>query len=198
MTEIELKGAVRDAAALRRRLGEAGAVLMLAGRLEDRRYDTIGRALTARDHVLRLRTLRTRDGTSSTTVDWKGATGEADGFKVREELSTATADAGILDGILSRLGFIVIREIDRDIEQYALHGTTIRLETYPRMDTLLEVEGEPAGIERAITVAGLPRADFTSERLPAFVARYEARTGERAALCDRELLGDYRYSTTDG
>ena len=38
---------------------------------------------------------------------------------------------------------------------------------------------------------------FTTERLPDFVRHYEDRTGQRAAICDRELTGDYRYSATD-
>ena len=38
---------------------------------------------------------------------------------------------------------------------------------------------------------------FTSERLPDFVLAFESRTGERAALCDRELSGEYHYSTND-
>ena len=65
------------------------------------------------------------------------------------------------------------------------------------MDTLVEVEGTPDSIEAAARITGLPRASFTSERLPEFVARYEARTGERAALCDRELAGDYCFSVGD-
>jgi hypothetical protein len=55
----------------------------------------------------------------------------------------------------------------------------------------------PEAIELAARATGLPREAFTSERLPAFVARYEARTGERAALCDRELAGDYCFSVGD-
>ena len=198
MMEIELKGVVPDADALRRRLGDAGATLALAGRLEDRRYDTADRSLTARDHVLRLRTYRPREGPASATVEWKGPTSVADGFKVRDELSAATGDGDVLAQILAHLGFRVIREIDRDVEQYALDGAAIRLESYPRMDMLVEIEGQPAAIERAIVATGLPRAGFTGERLPEFVARYEARTGERAALSDREQRGDYGYSVSDG
>jgi hypothetical protein len=89
---------------------------------------------------------------------------------------------------------VVIREIQRDIVQFAWLGATVRVERYPRMDALIEVEGEPAAIEAAIAGTQLPRTGFTSERLQDFVARFEARTGQRAALCDRELAGDYRYS----
>jgi hypothetical protein len=61
------------------------------------------------------------------------------------------------------------------------------------MDVLVEVEGEPEAIERAIEGLGMARGEFTSERLPTFVERFERRTGVRAAICDRELAGDYRF-----
>src|SRR5207245_2333387 len=59
-----------------------------------------------------------------------------------------------------------------------------RFDRYPDMDVLIEVEGEPAGIERAIAATGLGRASFLAESLPYFVAAFERRTG-RAALLAR-------------
>ena len=106
-------------------------------------------------------------------------------------------DPVALARILELLGYVVTREIDRHIAQFEHAGATVRFERYPRMDTLVEVEGAPDAIERAIVALGVPRASFTTERLPDFVMKFEARTGERAALCDRELTGDYRYSATD-
>src|SRR5450759_1138061 len=98
---------------------------------------------------------------------------------------------------LEGLGYGVIREIDRDSEQYLCRGATVRVERYPRMDALVEVEGTPTTIEEAIAATGLPRDGFTAERLPDFVRRFELRTGLRAALCERELTGDYRFSVDD-
>jgi hypothetical protein len=40
---------------------------------------------------------------------------------------------------------------------------------------------------------GLPRESFTTERLPDFARRFEARTGQIAALSDAELAGTVRY-----
>jgi predicted adenylyl cyclase CyaB len=198
MREVELKGVVDDGApaeAARQRLLDAGATTVYEGRLEDRRYDLPDRALTQRDHVLRLRVYR--DGGVRASLDFKGPTGYADGYKVREEHSVSAGDPEALAKILEALGYVVVREIDREIAQYTLSGAVVRFERYPRMDVLIEVEGEPAAIERAIAALGLPRAVFTSERLPDFVKRFEARTGQRAALCDREITGDYRYSASD-
>lgn len=196
MREVELKGVVPDLDVARAAVRAAGGTLAYAGRLEDKRYDTPSRALALRDHVLRLRVYRRAEQVRA-HLDWKGPTGYEDGYKVREEHSVPFGDAASLETMLARLGYVITREIDREIEQYTLDSATIRFECYPRMDVLVEVEGEPEAIERAIAVLGIPRAGFTTERLPEFVMRYEARTSVRAAICDCELAGEYPYSATD-
>ena len=190
MREVELKSMVPDVDAARRAVERADGQLEFEGRLEDRRYDAADRSMLARDHVLRVRVYRDATGARA-SLDWKGPTQLDRGYKIREELSTDAADADALIAILERLGYEVTREIDRDIAQYALLGATVRFERYPRMDVLVEVEGPEEAIERAIAVLGLPRDGFNGERLQKFVERFEARTGERAALCERELAGDY-------
>lgn len=193
MRETELKSVVPDEAACVARLLAAGAQATVAGRLEDRRLDTSDFALAARDIVLRLRVLHGSDGTRA-TLDYKGPASYEGGFKHRDETSVAVGDAAAMAAILRRLGFHVSREIDREIRTFDLLGATVRVERYPRMDTLVEVEGAPAAIEHAIRVLALPRDGFTADRLIAFVQRYEARTGERAAISAREAAGDYRYA----
>lgn len=197
MQEVEIKAAVPDLAAARERVERAGGRLLFEGRLEDRRYDATGRALAARDHVLRLRVYRAGDAVVSAALDWKGPTGYAGDYKVREELSSGVTDPDAVAALLERLGYVVTREIDREIAQYELAGATVRFERYPRMDVLVEVEGAPEAIEAAVRALGLARESFSSDRLPEFVGRYEARTGDRAAICDRELAGDFRYSVSD-
>lgn len=194
--EVELKSVVADVRASRARLEAAGARLVFEGRLEDRRFDTVPRDLAARDHVLRLRVYRDETGARA-VLDWKGPTGYEHGYKVREELTTPIGDADALTAMLERVGYVVTREIDRQVAQYVLRDATIRFERYPRMDELVEVEGSPDVIERTIATLALPRDGFTAERLPQFVARFEQRTGARAAICDRELRGDYPFSATD-
>jgi adenylate cyclase class IV len=170
----------------------AGGALTFAGRLEDRRYDTADRALRSQDVVLRLRVYRT-GAESRAELDWKGPTSHEGGYKRREELGAHIVDAGAFDEILHRLGYEVTVAIDREIRQYTLLGATVRFERYPRMDDLVEVEGAPDAIERAIAALGLERGAFTSERLPQFVRRFEARTGQVAALADAELAGTTHF-----
>jgi adenylate cyclase class IV len=162
---------------------------VFAGRIEDRRYDTPARALAAGDIVLRLRIYRGADGTRA-ELEYKGATGYHDGYKVRDEIGSTVSDPEAVAHILSALGYTVTRAIDRDIEQWDVEHASVRFERYPRMDDLVEVEGAPDAIERAIAALGMPRTAYTAERLTDFAMRYEARTGERAALSDAELGAD--------
>ena len=196
MNEVELKGVVADPDAARAALERAGAALVYAGPLTDRRYDTARRGLAGAGEVLRVR-LYAAGAPSRATLDWKGPVRRDRGYKEREELSTSVADAESLVEILGRLGYVLTREIDREIEQFEFGDTVLRLERYPRMDVLMEVEGAPDAIERTIAAVGLPRDAFSTDRLPEFARRFERRTGERAALSLRELGGDYRYRLDD-
>ncbi len=190
--EVELKARVDDVDSARQHLEAAGALLVFEGRLSDRIYDTAAGTLQAKDIVLRLRTYRD-DAGASAHLDWKGPTLREGGFKVRTELTTGVTEPAALAGILEALGYQVIRSIDRQIAQYELTGTgaggtaVVRFERYPRMDDLVEIEGSPESIGRAIEVVAIPRDRFSADRLTDFVAAYETRTGQRAAVCEAEL-----------
>jgi adenylate cyclase class IV len=184
--EVELKSVVDDVDACRRRLEGAGARLTFEGRLEDRRYDDADGRLGDADQLLRVRSFGGADG-GRATLEWKGPTRYEDGYKVREEISVEAADASSVHTLLERLGYAVAVEIDRDVAQYVLDRATIRFERYPHMDVLVEVEGPPEAIERAIEALGIPRERFSADRLATFMARFEARTGNRAIVSRRGL-----------
>lgn len=196
MRETELKAVVPDESECVRRLLAAGAVPVAEGRLEDRRYDYPDRRLTTSDVVLRLRVNRNGTATSA-TLDFKGAASFEAGYKHREETSVSIGNAGQMAGILTALGYVVTRAIDREVRVLQLGRATLRFERYARMDTLLEVEGPEEAIEAAIAASGLPRETFTADRLYMFVQRFEARTGRRAAICDDESSGHYRFPLED-
>ena len=199
MIELELKAMVPDLVDARRRVEQGTGRLIFVGRLEDLRFDRRDLSLAERDHVLRLRIYRDASNVvTSASIDWKGPSSITEGYKQREELSSALAgDHENFSRILEQLGFIVTMAIDRQIWQYDLSGATVRFERYPRMDDLVEVEGSPTAIEKAIAVLALPRESFTGERLPDFVRRFEARTGRDAALSDAELAGTVRYDVSN-
>lgn len=185
MIELELKAVVPDQSIVVERLRRAGARETQSGRMVDLRYDYADGSLTLRDEVIRLRVIADGKGRETATLDWKGPASIDDGYKRREELNTGIEAAHTVRHVLRRLGLVVTRSIERDIRQFELHGTDIRFEHYAQMDDLVEVEGEPDGIERAIQVMGLPRDSFTSESLVAFTQRYTSRTG-KAAITGRE------------
>ena len=196
MREVELKSVVSDVDATRAAVERAGGKLAYEGRLIDLRYGDPDGQLLIQDHVLRLRVYDSATAKKG-FLDWKGPTQYEDGYKIREELSTPVDDPDAMKQILENLGYSVVLEIERSIWQYQLHGAAVRFEVYPRMDSLVEVEGTPDAIESAIKAIGLDRAGFTSERLNEFLARYELRTGTKAALSHRELAGEYRYRSTN-
>ena len=180
--ELEVKARVEDPAALRRALKAAGARLEFRGAMIDRRLDRKGK-LKAQDEVLRLRIYRPANGAPAYGVlAWKGPARARGAYRHRQELEGRVEDPETVLEILARLRFNVSLRIDRDVEIYRLGRAVLRLERYPAMDVLLEVEGEPAAIERAIAATRLPRDRFLPESLPHFVRAYEARTGKSARL----------------
>lgn len=179
--EVELKAVLADPATVRMRLLSVGAAVRFRGVMSDRRYDREGE-LAARFEVLRLRTFHHPGGRADAVLGWKGPLRRStEGYKEREEIELAVGD-GAPAAFLAALRYVVVHAIDRWVEVFDLAGAIVRLEAYPRMDDLIEVEGEPATIERTIAVTGLPRAEFTADSLADFVRRYELRTGETAVL----------------
>jgi adenylate cyclase class IV len=188
-TELELKAVVPDPEALRHTLRAAGAREAFCGMLRDRRFDRQGE-LEGLDHILRLRRWIPREGTERVELGWKGPMAlSAEGYKCREEIEIATSHGPDALRLIEALGYRITHAIDRYVELYLLDGAAARLEWYPRMDVLVEIEGTPGSMERLIAVAGLPRSSCVPDALAHFAVRYEARTGRRAVLSEA-LLGD--------
>jgi adenylate cyclase class IV len=183
--ELELKAVIPDPGLLRQHLVGAGAVTRFRGRMSDRRYDR-GGELAARDEVLRVRWFQEDDGPGSTVLGWKGPVSRSpEGYKRRTELELPLGgprSGPTIHAMLAALGYEVVHAIDREVEVLELAGATVRLERYPEMDPLVEVEGAPTAIERAIEASRIPREAFTAESLADFVRRFEARTGRQARL----------------
>ncbi len=189
--EFELKAALADGGvSLRRRMAAAGWRLVFEGEMSDRRYDTPDRSLEGRDEVLRVRRMTaagehrmTAAGEHRAVLGWKGPASERLGYKVRAEAETPVEDAETTAYILERLGFTEITlAIDRRVDLYEKGGVRVRIEAYPRMDTLVEIEGDPHAVDERLPELGLPREAWKPWGLPEFVCRYEERTGLTARL----------------
>lgn len=184
--ELELKAVVADPEDLAKRLTKAGAGLIFRGTMEDRRYDR-GNELTARDEVLRTRLLIGESGSRESVLGWKGPTRlSVEGYKLREELEYPIQGGAPADPLLLAVGYSVVHSIHREIEVYRLGEAVVRVEHYPRMDVLVEVEGTPDAIEHAISVSGIPRNNFMADSLSEFVTRFEKRTGQAALVAKRQ------------
>lgn len=159
--------------------------------MTDRRFDRSGE-LAGRDEVLRLRYFRGMDGTERAVVGWKGPVSVTpEGLKARRELEYDVRSAGgDPAAFLEALGYAEVYVVERHVEYYHLGPATARLEWYPRMDVLLEVEADPSAIAAALAATGLPRERFSPQSLREFAAEYQARTGMPAALSLAELGAD--------
>ena len=182
--EFELKAALPGGATgFRERLADAGWRLSFEGLMSDRRFDTPGRSLEGRDEVLRIRCMTSVSGESRTLLGWKGPASEEHGYKVRPELETVVQDTETAVAILESLGYSeVILVIDRHVAVYEKGRVSARIETYPAMDVLVELEGDADRIEARFADLGLPREDWKPWPLDEFVRRYEERTGSEARL----------------
>ena len=183
--ELELKARVEDADAVRKAIVSAGAELVYRGAMMDRRFDRRGRR-ERRDQVVRLRVYHPADRSREWGVlGLKGPVHRKGEYRAREEWESRVEDPKATLVVLRRLGYKIVLRIDRAVEQYRLGAATLRLEWYPAMDVLLEVEGAPTDIERAITATGLPRGSFLPESLSYFTRAYEQRTGKAARVSRR-------------
>ncbi len=180
--ELELKARVESPDAVRKAILAAGAELVYRGAMMDRRFDRRGR-LERRDEVVRLRVYHPADKSPEWGVlGWKGPVQRRGEYRLREEWESRVDDPKAVLVILRHMGYKISVRIDRAVEQYRLGDATLRLEWYPAMDVLMEVEGEPDAIERAVAATGLPRDAFLPESLPYFTAAYEQRTGRVARV----------------
>ena len=180
--ELELKARVENPDAVRKAILAAGAELVYRGAMMDRRFDRRGR-LERRDEVVRLRVYHPADKSPEWGVlGWKGPVQRRGEYRLREEWESRVDDPKAVLVILRHMGYKISVRIDRAVEQYRLGEATLRLEWYPAMDVLLEVEGEPEAIERAVAATGLLREAFLPESLPYFTAAYEERTGRVARV----------------
>jgi adenylate cyclase class IV len=189
-TELEVKAVVTEPDTVRRALETAGARLDFRGMMRDRRFDRDG-LLGGKDEVLRVRVWEAEEVSHTRAqVAWKGPTTRSpDGYKQRQEIEFAADDGTHAVRFLEALGYQVVEAIDRYVEVSELHGTTARLEWYPRMDVLIEIEGTAEGIEELIRVIGIPRDRCLSDSLTQFAARYADRTGTPAVLAEAQLSG---------
>jgi adenylate cyclase class 2 len=154
--EIEVKLRIDAAGAWRERLAALGAEPCLARAREfDLVFDTPASTLRAAGVLLRL---RRRDGGGALTLK-RPVAGGAAAYKVREEIESGVSDPDAVEAILLGLGLSPCFAYEKFRAGYRLDGALVLVDETPIGD-FLEIEGEPAAIERAAARLGFSRADF--------------------------------------
>lgn len=147
-TEIELKFAVSDVAALRERLIALGAADGGTVFEENVIFDTPSGHLAARGELLRVRSAE------RAVITFKAPQAGDPRFKVREELELEVADAAAACALFARLGFTRTRRYQKRRQTWRLGPVVVTLDELP-FGTYCEIEGSPAAIEDVAARLGL-------------------------------------------
>jgi adenylate cyclase class 2 len=146
--EIEIKFRIAAFEPLRVRLRAVGGRLVDSGHESNLIFDDPAGRLRASGRLLRLR----RDRRALLTFKEPVAGGDPR-LKVRREVEVEVSDFGSAREILEGLGYRVSVGYEKERETWQLHGAEVCLDelTFGRF---VEIEGEPAAIERIATELG--------------------------------------------
>ncbi len=176
--ETEAKIKVSDLAGIERKLKAAGAALK-SERVYERnvRYEDSGETLTPAARVLRLR----QD--TRVRLTYKEPHDSADqGEWTRTELEVTVSDFETMDLILKKIGFHPAWIYEKYRTTYEFKGCEVVLDDMP-FGLFIEVEGEPAAIEHALSALGLAKAP----RIAASYSDLFFRVRQRLGLPFRDL-----------
>jgi adenylate cyclase class 2 len=185
--EIEIKLPVTDIASIRQRLRSLHAREIIPRTYESNTlYDTPGEQLRRRGQLIRIRIEQPARGRGRTTLShdepailtFKGpqpvVRQEANSlssrrnysrFKIKEEAEIVVSSASAASRILSALGLRPGFRYEKFRTTYALRnipGVKIELDETP-VGIFLELEGTASAIDRAATLLGYDRGDYSTE-----------------------------------
>lgn len=136
--ESELKIPVSGLEPVRERLRACGAhCLESLQRERNQLYDTVDGRLQRAGRALRLRRVDRR-----AVITLKGPATWDGGIKHREELETTVGDGDVVDGLLTRLGYVPGVRYEKDRETWNVDGVVVTLDRTP-MGDFVEIEGPP-------------------------------------------------------
>jgi adenylate cyclase class 2 len=101
-------------------------------------------------------------------------------MKLREELETAVADAGVLQRVLEHLDLRVWFRYQKYREEFALGEVVVAIDETP-IGTFVELEGTEAGITAAAAGLGRTAADYILDSYCGLFMRYREALGFRGA-----------------
>ncbi|MBI2426266.1 MAG: NUDIX domain-containing protein [Candidatus Kerfeldbacteria bacterium] len=173
--ETELRARIDNVQEFRDRLKRARAHLVSMHIMRDFLFDTAEKTLTNRKQKLRLRIY----DNSRTVMSWKEKKHGASQYKEEYEHEVEIGDFETMRRIFEGLGYGLVRRVDRRVEIYHWRHVIIRIEFFPAMDVLAEIEGPKAELEQVIRELGLTRSMFFGKGQEFFFEAYQKRTGQK-------------------
>jgi len=185
--EIEAKLQVDSHEAVRRSLGERGAVALGRVLETNRILDRADGKLRAAGAALRVRTTEpVNDGSGSTTLTFKGPIQQS-GLKRRQEIEVQVSDARSILDLLGALGFVEVMVYCKCRESYRLERCRVELDEVPLLGDFVEIEGPDersiAGVRDRLGLGDL--AHIAESYIGLLVAHCE-RTGRNWRRIDFE------------
>jgi len=170
--EVEAKFRLADPDAMRRALDAAGAQASETVLEHNTYYDRPDGSLRRADCGLRLRTAEGPDGTTRTTMTYKGPrrTGE---LKVRPEAEVLVDGLAAAEELLAGLGFVPTMAFQKRRRNFQLGDAVVSLDELPELGFFLEIEAPDAGaVQAARRVLGLANAPTVTDTYVALVGRH--------------------------
>ena len=176
--EIEIKFAIADLRAVRRRLKAAGFRQVTRRTHEmNTLYDAADQRLRNRGELLRLRKYG-REWVL--THKEKGSTGL---HKVRVETETTVEDGACMERILQALGLTASFRYEKFRAEWSQGAGHVVLDETP-IGNFGEIEGPARWIDRTARALGIKPADYITQNYAGLFLEWKARTGSPA----REML----------
>ena len=172
--ELEIKLPVTDPEEMARRLQAMGATVAAPRALEDNHVlDFTDGRLRQRQVMLRLRLV---DGRGLVTVK-KKITGDEGDYKIRHEQESVVEDGHGLLATLRAADFVTSYRYQKYRRVFRAGDLIITLDELP-LGNFLELEGEPADIDRFAGRLGFNRADYINDSYRALHLRLWEDAGE--------------------
>lgn len=175
--EIEIKLAVSNLAALRRRVRGLGFAVTSPRQLEQNLlFDTSDNSLSRSAQLLRLRSKGER-----WWLTWKGPAGAPGRHKTRNEIETELMDGEQMQQILVRLGFHRVFEYEKYRTEFQRPGEPgkLLLDETP-IGNFIEIEGEPSWIDRLAQELGYGPGDYILVSYGLLFLRWRHQQGSQA------------------
>lgn len=185
--EIEAKLQVDSHEAVRRSLGEHGAVAL--GRVLETNHilDRADGKLRAAGAALRVRTSEpVNEGSSGAALTFKGPIQQS-GFKRRQEIEVQVSDVRSMLDLLGALGFVEVMVYCKRRESYRLERCRVELDEVPLLGQFVEIEGpDERSIEGIQTRLGLGDLAHIAESYIGLLVAQCERTGRNWRRIDFE------------